>query len=459
MCARPSTTWPSCTAQQGKYADAEGLSKRALAIRREGARPRPPRRGEEPQQPGRACTWRKASTPTPRASTSARWRSRRRRSAPDHPDVAATLDNLAIVYHRPRQVRRRRAALQARAGDRGEGARPRPPRRGRTLNNLASRVPGPRQDTPRPRRSTSARWRSEEKALGQTTPTWPRPSTTWPTCTRPRQDTPRPSRSTSARWRSARRRSAQTTPTWPTTLNNLADRVREIKASTPTPRRSTSARWRSTRRRSAQTTPMWPRPSTTWPSSPPAAATAENALAYSRKATAAVIAHAATETTGAQHKDGRGRSRRAAHGLLSFVMSPILQRRRSKRLEPEAALGREAFVMAQWAKQSAAAAAVQQMGLRFAAGTDALAALVRERQDLSAFWREPRQGAARSPCQNRKTSRTPDAIGALRRELAETESKLAANDGTARTGVPGLCGAGEPEAAQGRGSAAIARRR
>ena len=56
-----------------------------------------------------------------------------------------------------------------------------------------------------------------------------------------------------------------------------------------------------------------------------------------------------------------------------------------KRLEPEAELRREAFVMAQWAKQSAAATAIQQMGLRFAAGTDALAALVRERQDLSVF--------------------------------------------------------------------------
>ena len=64
-----------------------------------------------------------------------------------------------------------------------------------------------------------------------------------------------------------------------------------------------------------------------------------------------------------------------------------------KRIEPEVELGREAFVMAQWAKQSAAAAAVQQMGLRFAAGSDALGALVRQRQDLSALWRERDQPA------------------------------------------------------------------
>ena len=39
-------------------------------------------------------------------------------------------------------------------------------------------------------------------------------------------------------------------------------------------------------------------------------------------------------------------------------------------------------------KAEAEAAAVQQMSLRFAAGSDALAALVRERQDLSALWRD-----------------------------------------------------------------------
>src|SRR5260370_40226817 len=71
------------------------------------------------------------------------------------------------------------------------------------------------------------------------------------------------------------------------------------------------------------------------------------------------------------------------------------------------------------------------MGLRFAAGTDALAALVRERQDLSAFWRDHDKAllAALSKPQGQQN---PTAIGALRRELAETESKLAAN--TARLG-------------------------
>jgi CHAT domain-containing protein len=152
---------------------------------------------------------------------------------------------------------------------------------------------------------------------------------------------------------------------------------------------------------------------------------AESALAYSRKATAAVIAHAATEMTGAQHKEGAG-------GLVEqrtdyFVRHVAnLAGAAQKRLEPEAELGREAFAMAQWAKQSAAAAAVQQMGLRFAAGTNALAALVRERQDLSAFWRE-RYKALLAALAKPQGQQSPTAIDGLRRELAETESKLNAN--------------------------------
>ena len=82
--------------------------------------------------------------------------------------------------------------------------------------------------------------------------------------------------------------------------------------------------------------------------------------------------------------------------------------------------------MAQWANQSSAAAAVQQMGLRFAAGSDALAALVRERQDLSAFWRE-RDKALIAALSKPQGQQNAAAIDALRREIAETESKLAAN--------------------------------
>lgn len=50
------------------------------------------------------------------------------------------------------------------------------------------------------------------------------------------------------------------------------------------------------------------------------------------------------------------------------------------------ALGDDAFQMVQRAQSSRAAAALGQMAARFSAGTDALAALVRERQDVAASW-------------------------------------------------------------------------
>jgi CHAT domain-containing protein len=82
--------------------------------------------------------------------------------------------------------------------------------------------------------------------------------------------------------------------------------------------------------------------------------------------------------------------------------------------------------MAQWAKQSAAAAAVQQLGLRFAAGTGALAALVRERQDLSTFWRD-RDKALIEALSKPEGQRNATGIEAIRRQIVDTEKRLAAN--------------------------------
>ena len=168
-----------------------------------------------------------------------------------------------------------------------------------------------------------------------------------------------------------------------------------------------------------------------------------NALAYSRKAVAAVIAHAASETTGAQHKEGAG-------GLVEqranyFVRDVAnLAAAAQKQLEPEAELGREALVMAQWAKQSAAAAAVQQMGLRFAAGSDALAALVRERQDLSAFWRE-RDKALIEALSKPQGQRNSTLIESIRKQIVDTESTLAANATRLATEFPDYAALASPK--------------
>ncbi len=66
---------------QGQYAEAEPLYKRSLAI------------------------WEKAL-------------------GPDHPNVATSLNNLAELYRDQGQIRGGGAALQALAGDQGEGPRP-----------------------------------------------------------------------------------------------------------------------------------------------------------------------------------------------------------------------------------------------------------------------------------------------------------------------------------------------
>ena len=152
---------------------------------------------------------------------------------------------------------------------------------------------------------------------------------------------------------------------------------------------------------------------------------AEGALAYSRKATASVIAHAAVETTGAQQMDGTsGLVVQRADYFVRHVGNVAVAAR--KRLESEGDLGREALTIAQWAKQSTTAAAVHLTSLRFAGGNDALAALVRERQELSAFWRD-RDKALLAALAKPRGQQNPAAISALRTKLGEIESKLAAN--------------------------------
>ena len=151
----------------------------------------------------------------------------------------------------------------------------------------------------------------------------------------------------------------------------------------------------------------------------------ENALAYSRKATAAIVAYAAIEATGTQHKDDAAGliEQRAAYFVRHVANLAAAAQRQQP---PEAALAREAFAIAQWARHSSVAAAVQQMGLRFAAGNDALATLVRERQDLTGSWRE-RNNAFTEAISRPEDQRNRVLIDTIRKQIAETESRLAAN--------------------------------
>src|SRR5208337_2746873 len=150
---------------------------------------------------------------------------------------------------------------------------------------------------------------------------------------------------------------------------------------------SRSARWRSTKRALVASHPD--RAATLFDLAKVQADAGDIRIALDnvRKATAAVIAHAATEAPSApQRSDSNGLVAQRADYFLRHVA--YLDAAVEEGIEPLPAVMPEAFEMAQWANHSSAAAAVQQVGLRFAAGTDALAALVRERQDLSAIWHE-----------------------------------------------------------------------
>ncbi len=144
------------------------------------------------------------------------------------------------------------------------------------------------------------------------------------------------------------------------------------------------------------------------------------ALAHSRKASAAVLAHAATEISSGPGAGG-GLVEQRARYFVTHVANAAAAARAG--LESKSVLDEEAFKNAQWANQSAAAAAIQQMGVRAAAGNDALAALVRENQDLTAFWRA-RDRALTDALSQPSTPANAAVIAKIRKQIAETERKL-----------------------------------
>jgi Tetratricopeptide repeat/CHAT domain len=150
------------------------------------------------------------------------------------------------------------------------------------------------------------------------------------------------------------------------------------------------------------------------------------ALAYSRKATAAVLAHAATGDAGGQHTANAGGLVEQRAEFFALHVANLAAAGRAG-LEPLPALGHEGFEVAQWAGLSAAGAAVQQMALRFASGNNALAALVRDNQDLAAAWHGQDKAliAALSKPEGQQDRATLDG---LRKQITETEAKLAANE-------------------------------
>jgi CHAT domain-containing protein/tetratricopeptide (TPR) repeat protein len=144
------------------------------------------------------------------------------------------------------------------------------------------------------------------------------------------------------------------------------------------------------------------------------------ALAYARRASASAIAHAETERTGANQESSLAEN---GADLFRQHVAQLAAAERAQ-IEPDAKLGHEAFEIAQWAGQSAAAAALQQMAVRFESGSGALAALVRERQDLADLWRVRNTeliAALSKPDQQESRTKTD----ALRGGLADIERRIA----------------------------------
>ena len=337
---------------------------------REGARPRPPRRRHQPQQPGRCCTATQGRYAEAEPLYKRALAIREKALGPDHPDVATSLNNLAVLYRDPGPLRRGRAALQARPGDPREGARTRPPRRrppASTTWRCCTESQGRYAEAePLYKRALAIR----EKALGPTTPTSPTASTTWPALYR------------------AQGRYAEAEPLY---KRSLAIREKALGPDHPDVASSLNnlAALYHSQGRDAE------------------------GLNFSRRAVA-ILGKRFGKETFAQASDNSERRSRGIYFLNNINLVHAVG-------EPAAAA--ESFHVSQFASTSTAAQAVAGMAARFAAGTDALAAVVRERQDLAQRWQRLDAAIVKAVSEP-PGRRVATAEAALRQELAAATIKL-----------------------------------
>lgn len=153
------------------------------------------------------------------------------------------------------------------------------------------------------------------------------------------------------------------------------------------------------------------------------------ALDYSRKATTLLLSDASLSVSAGRTQIGGSTLIEQDSYLFRRHVANLATAAR-KGIATEVGAGHEAFALAQWASQSSAAGAVAQLGIRFAAGNDALAALIRETQDLSAAWSDKDKAltAARSlPAdqQNRASNEQLEkALSDLEMRLASAAARL-----------------------------------
>ena len=167
----------------GRYQEAIPLAQRALAITEKARGPEHPDTAVALNNLA-SSTRPPAPTRRPSRSTSARWRSSRRRSAPSTPTPPArsTISPRCTDHGR---LREGRAALPARLAIREKALGPEHPDTATSLNNLAVLYQTTGRLRRRPSRSTSARSRSARRRSAPSIPTPPSRSTTSPSSTRP----------------------------------------------------------------------------------------------------------------------------------------------------------------------------------------------------------------------------------------------------------------------------------
>ena len=146
----------------------------------------------------------------------------------------------------------------------------------------------------------------------------------------------------------------------------------------------------------------------------------EDAVAHARKATSAILAHAAAEADATQQADRAGGLVEQRSGFFIRHVATLAAAARVG-LAAEVELGREGFEIAQRAVHSSAASALQQLAARTAAGTGPLAALVRESQDLSVRWRDRDKSLVEAFSKSDRS-----VTDALRKEMSEIHGRLGA---------------------------------
>jgi CHAT domain-containing protein/tetratricopeptide (TPR) repeat protein len=149
---------------------------------------------------------------------------------------------------------------------------------------------------------------------------------------------------------------------------------------------------------------------------------AAEALAYSRRAVGLLVGE--TAVAAGQARAG-GAAQFRQNSRLFRVDAANLAAAAEKGILSEQEAGREAFEVAQSADQSSSGAAIAQMGVRFAGGSDALAAMVRENQDLLAAWSD-KDKALTAALSASPGQRDDAAIGRLRKEITDIEARLKA---------------------------------